>query len=280
MSTQSLLDERGSLALVRAVVSGDAAAAIELVDADTVLDVPRLPLAVGASGIASALAESQSAYPYGLIDVAHHHSIIGAEGRVHEVRARLLVADREVLLPIAVIDSVVSARRHVRLYHSTRLITGERAGRRAVFPVDPSAEPTPPGQVHPVVGVYLAAIASGDPDAVFSRFALGGSIDNGVRPVSGSDELRAVFTAMTRSGGVRLVRWNEIDDGRTVAFEYSGLPRPNVAGSPPRTPPGGGVGVYTYAVDGRIVRVRTYDDFDPDALIALGSTGVDSDHSP
>jgi len=270
------LDADGAIALLHAVIAGDADAVIDLIGAESILDMPRLARAVAADGIRSSIAVARAAYPYELIDVRQHHAIETPNGVVVELRARLRDGGNEIALPLAVVDSVEDGNRTVRIYHSERIPTGVRRGRRAVFPVDEDASPTL--ATHPGVRAYMEAIGTGDPDAILLRFADDAVLDNGVRPVTDRGELRAIVTAMARSGGVRLVRRREFDDGSVVAFEYTGLPRPSSGPQAPRTPPGGGIGVYTVDARGRIVSVRMYDDFDPDALIVAGSQTADSDH--
>lgn len=262
----------GARRLLEALFSGDPSSALSVLGADARLDVPRFDQVAGAEAIGSLVRQWAEAYPYELVDVTVFNIIDSTDGFVTELRTRMLDAGREFPLPIAVVESVESGARLVRLYHSERLIHGERRGRRPVWPADPDQEPTPVAEVHSAVGSYMAAIASGDEGAVVARFADGGVLDNGVRPVKEPQELQSIFRAMVRTGGARLVRRREFDDGAVVAFEYTGLPRPAVDGGAPRTPPGGGVGIYAYDDDDRICAVRMYDDFDPEMLIAVGSS--------
>lgn len=277
MTARRRLDADGAICLLRAVLGGDAATVLELTGHDVVLDVPRLPRATGAEGINDALGEARDAYPFQIVDLRPLHAIVSSDGLVAETRARLLDRGQEVILPFALVDAVEDGARTIRVYHSERLLTGVRRGRRVVFPVDSDASPTL--AAHPAVRAYMEATRSGDPGAILQRFAENALLDNGVRPVTDPGELRAIVTAMAHSGGARLVGGREFDDGRVVAFEYTGLPRASSVPDAPRTPPGGGIGIYTYDAQGRIVSVRMYDDFDPDALIAAGSTPADSDHT-
>lgn len=270
MSTGFATASGGAKRLLEALFAGDAAAASTILSADARLDVPRFERADGAEAIATLVRGWPEAYPYALLEVRVHNVIETEHGVVTELRSRLAEGEREFVLPFAVIESDEEGAPLVRVYHSERLIHGERRGRRPIWPADPEQEPTPLADVHSAVGAYMAAIASGDQTAVVARFAPGGMLDNGVRPVRQPDELDAVFRAMVRTGGARLVRRREYDDGAVVAFEYTGLPRPSADGGAPRTPPGGGVGIYAYDDDDRICAVRMYDDFDPEALIAAG----------
>lgn len=278
MSGHSRLRGEDGAALVRAILDGDSSRALDVLGSESVLDVPRLSVGRGTAGIAAALRNARDAYPYAIASLDLHSEIVSADGVLVELRSRLSDGERSFLLPIAIVDSDIGGRRTVRIYHSERLITGVRKARRPVFPLPPDAAPTPAAEVHVTVGSYLAAIGSGDPEAVLDRFAPGAVMDNGVRPVVDRAELRAIFAAMTSTGGVRLVRINEFDSGDAVAFEYSGLPRPAAPGSAVRSAPGGGVAIYAYDSECRIVAVRMFDDFDPDALIGIEPKSVESNH--
>lgn len=260
----------GAKALLEALFRGDANAVTAALGADARLDVPRFDPTSGAEGIGALAARWPEVYPYALVEARLHNLIETDRGLVSEVRTHLAEGEREFALPFAIVESVEDGVTLVRVYHSERLIHGERRGRRPIWPAEPGQEPTPLSDIHPAVAAYMGAIASGEESAVVDRFATGGMLDNGVRPVHEPDELQAIFRAMVRTGGARLVRRREYDDGATVAFEYTGLPRPTAPGEAPRTPPGGGIGIYSYDDDDRICAVRMYDDFDPDALITAG----------
>ncbi len=261
----------GALSLLVGLFSGDADAVIAVLGPDARLDVPRLDPAAGEDAIRALVAAWQDAYGYRLVDTRVHSAVDTDTGAVTEIRTVLAEGEREFPLPFAIVETAEDGAPSVRMYHSERLIHGERRGRRAIWPADPEQEPTPLSEIHPAVAAYMAAIASGDAAAVVAQLAPGGMLDNGVTPVTDPADLDKIFRAMVRTGGARLVKRREVDDGTVVAFEYTGLPRPAAPGSAPRTPPGGGVGVYTYDEQGRIRSVRMYDDFDPDALIAAGA---------
>ena len=270
-AARSRTADGGAQALLTALFAGDADAVVDVLGADARLDVPRLDPATGEAAVRALVAGWQDAYGYRLVDARVHSAVDTDAGAVTEIRTMLAEGDREFPLPFAIVETLEDGVPSVRMYHSERLIHGERRGRRAIWPADPEQEPTPLSEIHPAVAAYMAAIASGDAAAVVARLAPGGMLDNGVTPVTDPADLNSIFRAMVRTGGARLVKRREIDDGSVVAFEYTGLPRPAAPGSAPRTPPGGGVGVYTYDDQGRIRSVRMYDDFDPDALIAAGS---------
>ncbi|MER2136612.1 MAG: hypothetical protein ABS909_01985 [Arthrobacter sp.] len=257
--------------LVRALFGAHTDAA-DLIPEDFAVDIPRLGRMEGRQAFERGLRSWRERYPYDLVAVEVRNVITTDEGEVSEFRLQLREGDREFTLPVAVVVSGDNGAQLLRMYHSERLIHGERRGRRAVWPAQEGQNPTGLDEYHPAISSYMTAIASGDAGNVTARLAEGAALDNGVRPVSDAEELRAIFTAMVRTGGARLVRRNEFDDGRTVALEYTSLPRPGVAAGAPRTPPGGGIGIYDYDGGHLIRAIRMYDDFDPDMLIAAGRT--------
>jgi hypothetical protein len=260
----------GAERLVQALFAGDAVAAQDALGDGARLDAPRFEPAQEPTDIASLARRWPEEYGVRLVDTRVLKVTMSEAGVVTEIRTTLNDGAKELLLPIAVVESLDHGSPLVRLYHSERLITGKRLGRRPIWPAEADAEPTPFSEAHPAVAAYMRSIATGDAEEVMARFASGGKLDNGVRPVVAPEELRRIFQAMVRTGGARLIRRNEFDDGTTVGFEYTGLPRPATAGEAPRTPPGGGIGVYDYDSAGLITAVRMYDDFDPEAL--LGSS--------
>lgn len=261
----------GAERLIRGLFDGDVSSVEEALGGEARLDAPRFDRTQSPQELGAVAQRWPAEYGLQLQDAKVQKVTESDRGVVTEIRTTLVDDDRTVQLPIAVVESQEGDSNLVRIYHSERLLTGERRGRRPIWPAEEGAEPTPLDQIHPAVADYMGAIASGDARAVTARFAPGGKLDNGVRPVEEPGELESIFRAMVRTGGARLIKRGEIDDGGTVAFEYTGLPRPAAPGQAPRTPPGGGVGVYQYNADGRIEAVRMYDDFDPEALIHAGS---------
>lgn len=261
----------GAAQLIRALFAGDATALSETIGEGVRLDTPRFTPAQSAEELAATAEKWPGEYKLQLESADVHKVTESEAGIVTEIRTTLSGGERPIKLPIAVVESPDDDQTLVRLYHSERLLTGERRGRRPIWPAEEGAEPTPLEEIHPAVASYMGAIAGGDPAAVLARLAPSGVMDNGVRPVQDHAELESIFRAMVRTGGARLVVRRQFDDGGTVALEYTGLPRPASPGQAPRTPPGGGIGIYQYDPDGRIEAVRMYDDFDPDALIHAGS---------
>lgn len=255
--------------LLRALFDGDSVEVATVLEGVGTLDVPRLVIAQSPLDVAELVDAWSKAYEFELVDSVIVNVIDTERGIVTEIRATLRTGEREFVLPFAIVESVESGGPLIRMYHSERLIHGERRGRRAVWPVDPTRDPTPLAEISPVVARYMGAIAGGNVDEVIACFDSHAALDNGVRPVK-MDELPYIFSAMTQTGGARLVRQREFDDGSVVAFEYTGLPKPQVDPSAPRTPPGGGIGIYTHNADGLLLSVRMYDDFDPEGLIAVG----------
>lgn len=257
-------------ALLRSLFAGDTASAQDLLPDDATIDAPRAYPVEGRRGIAEVSHAWPSHYPYEVVSITTHATHRSPAGSATELLVDLRDAGRPVALPVAVVTSEVAGGLLVRIYHSERLISGERRRRRPVFAVRDDADPTPIEEVHPAVGRYLAAIASGSADAVLERLADGATLSNGVRPVADRDELRRIYGMMVSTGGVRLVRGHELDTGEAVVFEYTGLPRP-ITDQGLRTAPGGGVAVYRYDDRHRITGVSVFDDFDPDALLAAAA---------
>lgn len=245
--------------------------ALKMIDKTTTIDIPRIGSLRGPEALERALDSWYEDYPYELISIKARNEISTDSGVVNEFILQLREAKREFTLPIAVVVSPEIDGQFIRIYHSERLIHGEKKGRRAVWAADEGQEPTPLAEYHPAIRDYMAALASGDAAAVISRLEHGAVMDNGVRPVKEAAELLSIFTAMARTGGARLVRRNEFDNGSTVALEYTSLPRPGAETNAPRTPPGGGIGIYDYDEQQQIRAIRMYDDFDPEMLIAAGN---------
>ena len=256
-----------AIRLVTSLFNGDTSGAAALLDRDARLDAPRAYPVEGTRGIVEVAHAWPTHYPFELASLDAVAVHLTADSSTVELRAGLVGDGPRIELPIALVTSPVGDSPSVRLYHSERLLSGERKRRRPVFPVSDDAQPTPTREVHPVLREYLEAIASGDAGRVLERLADGAVLSNGVRPVGDREELRRIYDMMARTGGTRLVRGREFDTGQAVIFEYTGLAQPGTSGGL-RTPPGGGVAIYRYDARHRITGIQVFDDFDPDALLA------------
>lgn len=270
-----MYDDEWAVALLRSFFAGDTGVALELLGGDVRLDAPRLYPVVGSRGVVEFTNAWPRHYPFEVTSIQAHAAHSTGDASATEVRVALVSDGAEIALPVAVVESVVAGERFVRIYHSERLLTGERKRRRPVFPVAADAQPTPFAEIHPAVAQYMQAIGSGDAGKVLDRFAPGVVVSNGARPVTDRDELRQIYGMMVKTGGVRLVRGHEIVTEDVVVFEYTGLAR-DVAAPGLRTPPGGGIAVYGYDDGGLVTRVSIFDDFDPDALLAAAAADHES----
>lgn len=168
------------------------------------------------------------------------HVILGEHG-FEEVVLRFDSDRGTVSLPVAVVadrrpDGLID---EVRVYFSSRLLTGRPATRSPVLQPDPDLRP------EGIVGQYLRAVADGEADAMAATFEPGG--------LDGD----AFYGRVARDGGIPLETCAQVDDGRTCALEY------NVVRRGPRwLPPQAGVAVFARAGSGKLASVRVYDDLE------------------
>lgn len=173
--------------------------------------------------------------------------------RIVELCGVTHTATGEGVLPVAVVSTVGSAPRRTHVYHSARLLVGERRPRR---PVEGWGPPLDRTSLHPVLQRYYGALASRSPTRLRDAFAHDAVIDNGVQPVR-DPELTAVLTTMAATGGPDTMMYTHVAAPDAVAVEY-------ILEDAPRR---GGFAVYRLDGDGRLAGIRTYDDFDPRALL-------------
>ncbi len=167
----------------------------------------------------------------------------GESGRVELPFA--IVADRE--HPDARIDEL-------RLYYSSRLLTGRHANR------PPLLQPDPDLREPDVVVAYQRALAAGDVDSIVAAFEPDGYVREpaGARS-AGPDALRAYYGRMfSDGGGIPLEHCGLVDDGRACALEYN-----VVRWGETELPPQAGVAVYVRGESGKLAAARIYDDVDP-----------------
>jgi SnoaL-like domain len=160
-------------------------------------------------------------------------------------------------LPVAIVADRRSDGRigELRIYYSSRPLTGRHANR------PPLLQPDPELRESDVVAEYQGALAAGDVDAMVAAFepdgyARGPTGDRGVH--SGPEGLRAFYEPLFSGGGVALENCALVDDGRACALEYN-----VVRWGKAQLAPQAGVAVYVTGPSGKLAAARVYDDADP-----------------
>ncbi len=194
----------------------------------------------------------------------HHASVDDVEHVIldrhgfEEVVLHLDSDDGPVDLPIA----VVADRRHdgrideVRIYFSSRTLTGLHANR------PPLLQPDPGVAASDVVDEYLRAFAAGDVGAIVAAFepdgyASGAGGDDRIH--RGPDALNTFYRRLfSEGGGIPLEACALVDDARACALEYN-----VVRWGTTSLPPQAGVAVFVRGRSGRLASVRAYDDAAP-----------------
>lgn len=145
----------------------------------------------------------------------------------------------------------------LRVYFSTRALTGHRAERPPLLAPDPELREPPP------VGAYERALAVGDPGAVAATFEADGYArepDDADRVHRGAAAMRAFFADQLAGGGVELAHCMLVEDGETCALEYNARRRGDGYASPQA-----GLTVYECSAGGKLAAARIYDDLAPPA---------------
>jgi len=183
--------------------------------------------------------------------------IITPQRAVEEVVLTLDGHEGRVELPIAVVaDRDHDARIvELRVYYSTRPLTGRHANR------PPLLQPDPDLHAPDVVGEYQHALAAGDVQAAVAAFEPHGYVRGPTGETyvhRGEDELVDLYELFfSAGGGIPLEHCAVTDDGRSCALEYNVVSR-----GPTEIPPEAGIAVYVRDVSGRLACVRIYDDAD------------------
>jgi hypothetical protein len=176
-----------------------------------------------------------------------------AGGRaVGEFEVSAASADRTAVLPLACVVDVSGLRGpEMRVYVSEWPVTGARARRASLLPMDGRAMPSG------VVGRYVAALGAGDAPTCVSCYEPDGALQGAGGPawaVHGVDRLTAAYGDVVSDGGLVLEpRTLTVDPPRT-AFEFTlrswgGIPVGQA-----------GMSVYTLGPSGRFAWNRVYDD--------------------
>ena len=172
---------------------------------------------------------------------------------VVELVAHLAEDGREVLFPLAVVAESPDDRRVVfRTYCSHIPLEGRHYVRSPILEPARSI----PGDV---VGRYLAALESGDTEAIVSTFAPDGYFREPPGPDyshRGNEQLRSYFSrCFSAGGGLSLEQCASTDDGVTCAMEYN-----LVRWGSHEVLPQAGVAIFERGGDGLLAAVRMYDD--------------------
>jgi hypothetical protein len=161
-------------------------------------------------------------------------------------------------LPVAEVADREPDKRinELRIYYSSRPLTGRHANRPPVLQPDPKLrEPD-------ILADYQRALAAGDVDAIVAAFEPDGYAREpagGQHIHRGPDGLRAFYERLfSNDGGIPLEHCSVTDDGRACALEYN-----VVRWGKTELPPQAGVAVYVRGESGKLAAARIYDDADP-----------------
>jgi hypothetical protein len=164
-------------------------------------------------------------------------------------------------LPFALVADHPSDGRidELRIYYSSRPLTGRRASRPPLLQRDPELRESD------VVAEHQRALAGGDVDAIVASFEPDGYArtagGGGEEIHRGPDGLRAFYERLfSNGGGIPLESCAHVDDGRACALEYN-VVRWGATELAPRA----GLAVYVRGRSGKLAAARIYDDADPHA---------------
>jgi hypothetical protein len=144
----------------------------------------------------------------------------------------------------------------IRVYFSTRALTGHGAQRPPILAADP-ALPEPPA-----VAGYEGALAAGDAAAVAAAFEDDGYArepDAADRIHRGGAAVRAFFADQLAGGGIELEHCALVEEGGTCAVEYNAARHDGAAA------PQAGLTVFERGTGGRLAAARIYADLAPPA---------------
>lgn len=145
----------------------------------------------------------------------------------------------------------------LRVYFSTRALTGHRAERPPLLAAGPALRLPPP------VAGYERALATGDAAAVAATFEADGYArepDGADRVHRGGAAVRAYFADQLAGGGIELEHCVLVEDGDACALEYNALRRGNGSAAPQA-----GLTVFERGADGKLAAARIYADLVPPA---------------
>jgi SnoaL-like domain len=174
-----------------------------------------------------------------------------------EVIVHLKAGEEHIDLPHAMVadHDAVGRIKEIRVYFSTRPLTGHRTRRAPMLRVDPDLPEPPP------VARYTRSLAAGDAEAVAAAFETDGRIrdpDGAELPRTGSAGLPAFFARQLADGPIVLDPCVLVEDGDTCALEYNvGIP------ALPAGSARAGLSVFVRGDDDKLAAVRLYEDLSP-----------------
>jgi hypothetical protein len=178
---------------------------------------------------------------------------VGSDRDVTEGTLALTFEARRVTLPVAVVAERRREREiEVRLYYSTRPISGTRAVRSPLLPKDDEVAVPPP------VAAHLEALAKGNLDGIVASFEAGGTLRDASGHTHSKDEgtLRTYYEHLFGGrSGYEVLKGARADDGRTCALEYTVVRARGKAVAPQA-----GLAVYERGESGLLRTVRIYED--------------------
>jgi hypothetical protein len=186
---------------------------------------------------------------------------MGSDRDVTEGNLELTFEDKRVAVPVAIVAERRPEREvELRLYYSTKPITGTHAVRSPLLPQDDQV------LVPPSVAAHLEALARGNVAAVVASFENGSTVRD---PEGGSHHktddgatLYRFYEQLLGAGGggragIEVLKGARADDGRTCALEYT-VVRVHGKGVAPQA----GLAVYERGDSGLLRAARIYEDVD------------------
>jgi ketosteroid isomerase-like protein len=192
------------------------------------------------------------------VTLEHLDNVVLATGGFGEVVLHLDGETGQVALPcVTVTDRRADGRIHeVRMYHTTRPLTGRHASRA------PLLQPDPGLRGEDLVAEHQRALAAGDVDAIVATFAPDGYVREPAGDAhvhQGADDIRDFYEWMfSHGGGVAHEHCAIVGDGQSCVLEYNA-----VRWGRTELPPQAGAVVYVRGPSGKLAAVRMYDDVEP-----------------
>jgi SnoaL-like domain len=166
----------------------------------------------------------------------------------------LCIADTGFSAPVVERTNASESVMHIRVYHSTWLLTGGHELRPPLLAGEHIDIPD-------AVGRYQDVLARGELDAIVACFEEDGYFrepSGGDFVYRGKDALREAYAFLfSNGGGIPLEHWTLTDDGTHCAIEYNVVRWGNT-----ELPPQSGVAVYERGRSGLLAAARVYDDVD------------------
>lgn len=178
--------------------------------------------------------------------------VVQGQRVVAEYECSIILPERVVDLPIAVVAEVRGGTTEIRIYHSQWPLLGRHQVRPRILPTDPSARP------RGAVGEYFDALAAGDVARTVATYGERGCFREpaGSRFLHRRSELCELYTRFfSAGGGIPLEHCTVTEDEMCSALEYTVVRWGSHA-----LPPQAGVAVHTLDTAGKIEAAHVYDD--------------------